>query len=162
MAAPDQLIGTAVAIVALCGAAFLIKCRTDWSPRNPAPNPWMTGAASFALSSIYWLESTFVSDSNLTQWISVAWWFVLVGVTAALLLYWSRRDGWTYLHRLAVAGGALLTYVWVGFVHSRYLATSTSLALTGNVLFGTGAVIVLVAAVRAQLRGQPRPKIGGV
>jgi hypothetical protein len=155
MASPAQLTGSALIIVAMCVAAFMIKRRPESLDRRPAPNPWLTGAASFGLSSIYWLESTFVSDSNV-QWFSVAWWFLLAGATAALFRYWSRRHGWTDLHRLALAGGALLTYVWVGFEHSRYLDTSTSNAITGNVIFGSGAIILLITAVSAQRKNVSR------
>jgi hypothetical protein len=87
---------------------------------------------------------------------------VLVGASVALFLYWSRRDGWTYMHQLALAGGALLTYVWVGFEHSRYLATSTSLAITGNVVFGASATILLLTAVQAQRNNISRPTLGQV
>jgi hypothetical protein len=150
VASPAQLAVTAVFVVALCVAAFRIKRRPESTARKSPPTPWLTGAASFGLSSLYWLESTVVPDTNVTQWIGVAGWFVLVGVTAALVRYWSRQPGWTDLHRLALAGGALLTYVWVGFEHSRYLTASTSVAITGNVIFGAGAILLLIKAVRAR------------
>jgi hypothetical protein len=151
MASAGQLIGTTIAIVALCMAAFVIKPRPKSQARKPAPKPWMVAAASFGLTSIYWLESTFVSDnSDLTQWLGVAWWFVLAVAAASLFLRWSRRRGWTDLHRLAVAGGALLTYVWVGFVHGRYLTASPPIVITGNVIFGVSAILLLLTALRTK------------
>jgi hypothetical protein len=40
----------------------------------------------------------------------------LLAVTANVVAGWSRRAGWGATHRLALAGGALLTDAWGGFV----------------------------------------------
>lgn len=55
----------------------------------------------------------------LGAWGALACWVVWALGCAILLTRWSRRAGWGRAHRFAVAGGALLTYVWVGFEHSR-------------------------------------------
>jgi hypothetical protein len=149
MATPAQLTGTAVAIGALCMAAFLIKLRPESPGSKPAPNPWLAGTASFGLSSVYCLESTLLPENGVTEWLGVAGWFVLVGAATAVFLNWSRRHDWTDVHRLALAGGALLTYVWFGFVHGHYLSDSRSLVIAGNIFFGASAIVLLVTAVRA-------------
>jgi hypothetical protein len=150
MATLTQLTGTAIAIAMLCVAAFVTRRRPESPVGKPAPTPRRAGVASFGFTSVYCLESTFLPDNSVTEWLGVGAWFVLVGAAAALLLNWSRRHDWTDVHRLALAGGALLTYVWFGFVHGDYLSTSKSVIATGNILLGAGAIILLVTAVRAQ------------
>ena len=150
MATPAQLIGVTSAIAVLCVVAFMTGNRPSVRGSRSAPSPWTAGAASFGLSGVYSLESTFLPDNNVTEWLGVAGWFALVGVATALLLTWSRRRDWTDAHRLALAGGALLTYVWFGFVHGDYLSASKPVVITGNILFGASAIIVLVYAVKAQ------------
>jgi hypothetical protein len=62
---------------------------------------------------------------------------------------WSRREGWSAAQRLALAGGALLTYAWVGFVLSALLLGRTgAVDLIGNAVFAAGAVVLLAAATR--------------
>ncbi|MER7500646.1 hypothetical protein AB0L05_16920 [Nonomuraea pusilla] len=59
-------------------------------------------------------------------------------------------------HHLALAGGALLTYVWLGFTHAQDLDVSPGTALLGNVVFGGGAVALVAAAARcAERRTRP-------
>jgi hypothetical protein len=81
-------------------------------------------------------------------WLVVAGWFGLVAVVGALVLRWSRSRGWGHLHRLALAGGALLTYVWLGFQQATYLGVSRATALLGNIVFGIGAIVLLMLAAR--------------
>lgn len=84
----------------------------------------------------------------------------LGGGTAWACARWSRRAGWGDRHRPALAGGALLTYVWLGFVHTQEMGVPPLLALTGNVLFGAGAVLLLGAVVRrlsVRRPGEPPP-----
>jgi hypothetical protein len=41
---------------------------------------------------------------------------VLIVVMTLLITHWSRRAGWGAAHRLALAGGAMLTGAWGAFV----------------------------------------------
>lgn len=79
---------------------------------------------------------------------------MLAGAGVALLVRWSRRRGWGAAHVLAVAGGTLLTYVWVGFAQSQALGIPLGVAVLGNAVFGVGAIILLATAVRALKRRQ--------
>ena len=122
----------------------------------PAPAPWRVGLAAFAASSLYWADSALGVPP---AWVSVGWWAVLACGTTVLIVRWSRRTGWGPRHHLALAGGALLTYVWAGFAHARYLEVSTGTALLGNVVFGAGAVVLLALAVRRR-SDQASPAVG--
>ncbi|MFI0738524.1 hypothetical protein ACH4PU_10570 [Streptomyces sp. NPDC021100] len=51
-----------------------------------------------------------------------------------------------------MAVGALLTYVWAGFPQAADSGTPTAVALTGNAVFGTGALVLAAAAVRSVRR----------
>ncbi|MEE4545751.1 hypothetical protein V2S66_27750 [Streptomyces sp. V4-01] len=83
-----------------------------------------------------------------SPWLPVAAWCVLAGGMAWACARWSRRPGWGDRHRLALAGGALLTYVWLGCVHPRERGVPPAVALLGNVAFGGGAVLLLAVALR--------------
>jgi hypothetical protein len=56
--------------------------------------------------------------------------------------------GWGEAHRLALAGGALLTYAWSGFPEEPVLPVDPFIDLVGNALFALGAVAVLAIAIR--------------
>jgi hypothetical protein len=44
--------------------------------------------------------------------------FVLYGLAVWAVWRWSRRIDWSAEHEFALAAGALLTYVWYGFVQA--------------------------------------------
>lgn len=156
LASPAQFVGSGVVIVTLIAVAVLVGRRPTPRLKSTAPQPWIVGLAAFAASSIYWLKNFIPNDvmSAWVEWALVGWWFVLVGVTVALFGHWSRRRGWDARHRLAVAGGALLTYVWAGFLQGRYLDVSPTVAVLGNLVFGLAGVALLAAAARSVMRQQ--------
>ena len=74
---------------------------------------------------------------------------LVLAVPAVAVMRWSRRPGWGAVHRLALTGGALLTYCWWGFVQIPSMPGTTPLVDTiGNGLFASGAVGLLVLAFR--------------
>jgi hypothetical protein len=151
VASPIQFGVVGAVIVALIAVALLIG-RRPAAPVRPgrprAPRAALVGAAAFGLSSIYWLADLIVPWFA-GPWVSIGCWVVLVTGCAILLARCSQRPGWGRAHRLAVAGGALLTYLWAAFVHSAYLAVPRPIGLLGNVVFGAGAVAILALAIRA-------------
>jgi hypothetical protein len=144
-----QFAGAAVAIVGLAGLAFVVGRNPLPRVDTAAPRPWAVGCASFGLCSLYWAGQGFPSP-----WIAVAAWFVLAGVAVGLCVRWSRRRGWGAAHRLALAAGALLTYVWLGFTQVRSLGVSFATGLIGSTVLGIGALLLLAAAARALHRRQ--------
>ena len=147
VASASQYARASVAIVVLVVAAFLVGRRPLPRIDATAPSPWVVGAVALGATSLV-MSRQFVPES-LSPWLLVAGWFVLVGLLGALVLRWSRSRGWGDQHRLALAGGALLTYVWLGLQQARYLEVSSATALLGNVVFGAGAIVLLTFAYRA-------------
>jgi hypothetical protein len=62
----------------------------------------------------------------------------IVGVTALLVVVlvsrWSRQTGWDDQHRLALAGGALPTYVWASFPVPPEGGGSATVDLASNIV----------------------------
>lgn len=148
VASAGRFAGMGAVIVALIVSAFLLKPRPG---EGVAPRPWVAGATAFAASSAYWLRDTLLPE-RVSDWVPVTGWFVLAGGFVALCARWSRGDGWGAAHRLALAGGALLTYVWVGFSQAHDMDVPLATAMLGNVVFGTGAIALLCAAALRERR----------
>jgi hypothetical protein len=136
---PQMVAATAV-VIALIFAAFVVGRAPRPKIARRAPNPWLVGVVAFIASSLFFAQS----DS----WLSVAFGFLLVAAMIGLVVRWSRREGWDAAHRLALAGGALLTYAWGGFSLSALLGRTGAVDLLGNAIFALGAVALLVAAIR--------------
>jgi hypothetical protein len=153
MASWAQFAGAALAIVGLAVLAFVVGRHPRPRADIAAPRPWAVGCASFGLCSLYWGGQAFLVGGA-SPWIAVAAWFVLAGVAVTLCVRWSRRRGWGAAHRLALAAGALLTYVWVGFMQVLSLGVSFAVGLIGSTVLGIGALLLLAAAVRALHRHQ--------
>jgi hypothetical protein len=147
VASPAAFIGSAIVILGLIALAFVLGRR----PRRPAggtvPRPLVVGLTGFAVTSTYWLEAALFPDGLGSEWISVAWWFVLFGTATTVIARWARRQAWTPRHTLALATGALLTYCWSGFTQSRELDnTSTAVALLGSAVFAVVAITIALLA----------------
>jgi hypothetical protein len=80
------------------------------------------------------------------SWPWVAFGLLLIAAMSGLIRRWSRGAGWGATHRLALAGGALLTYAWGGFQLTVALGRTGGIDLIGNAVFATGAVALLAAA----------------
>ncbi len=81
-----------------------------------APSPWVMFALAFGGTSIAMLlyQNGLAWDIPATATV-----FIILTLDVAGLAYIftsARRAGWTNMHRLALAAGALLTYCWSGFV----------------------------------------------
>ena len=138
--------GTSAVIIALVAAAFVAGRRPLPRIEAIAPGPWPVGAVALVVTSLV-MARQFLPES-VPAWLVAAGWTGLVAAAGALVLRWSRSRGWDDRHRLALAGGALLTYVWVGVVQASYLDVSRAEARLGNVVLGTGAVVLLILAAR--------------
>lgn len=133
-----QAAGTLVVIGALIAAAFALG---KWSPADraaQAPTPWLVGVVSFVAASLF--------VPSPVRWLGVGLMLAVALGTGVVLARWSGRRGWGDVHRLAAAGGALLTYAWLAFIVTPFDEVSDSVNLIGNVVFGLGAVARLVAA----------------
>ncbi|REK91831.1 hypothetical protein DY245_01935 [Streptomyces inhibens] len=93
---------------------------------------------AFGGCSLYWIGDTLLRD-GISGWAPVGRWFVLTRVLVTLCVRWSRSRGWGAAQRLALAGGALLTYIWVGFLRVREMDVPRATGVLGNVAFVAGA-----------------------
>lgn len=144
-----QFAVTGVAIVGLIVLALTVVRRLPPKSRpRPAPRPIVVGAWAFGLSSVYWGMDIVVPE-HAGAWVAVLCWAVLAAVAATALVRCSQRQGWGREHRVAVAAGALLTYVWVGFVNTAGLDVARTTGLIGNTVFGVAEIVLVAVAVRA-------------
>ncbi|EMF00127.1 hypothetical protein J7W19_05665 [Streptomyces mobaraensis NBRC 13819 = DSM 40847] len=60
-----------------------------------------------------------------------------------------------------MAVGALLTYVWAGFTQAADSDAPFAVAVTGNAVFGAGALVLARAAVRSVRRHRADEDAGG-
>jgi len=146
IATKAQFAWSAVFVVVVAGAAFLFPRSSSEQSSSSAPSPWVAGFAALLLTSLF--EVT----PPAWGWGAVACYFALDIVAIALYWVWSRRHGWNSLHRLAMAGGAALTYAWHAFLQSPVTGGSTRLNLISHVVFGTGLLILLYVAGRRTAR----------
>jgi hypothetical protein len=152
VAGPVQFGVMVIAIAALIAVGVWIGLRGLSATQGPpAPHPRAVAISAFALSSGYWLIELIVPWFT-SDWFVVGCAAVYVAGCGMLLARFARRPGWDRTHTFGVAAGTLLTYVWVGFTQSAYLDIPRSLGLLGNVIFGVGAIVVLVFAARAERR----------
>ncbi|MEU8385780.1 hypothetical protein [Streptosporangium sp. NPDC048865] len=146
MASPAQRIGAAIVVALLVVAAFLAGRRPRPVTEGRPPRPWRVGAAGFVVSAVF-----FVRPEN---WWGTAMGVALLAVAAVVVGRWSRRDGWGAAHRLALAGGALLTYAFGGFLLLMLHGTANTANLAGQVILVLGTLALLLVA-RRTARGAP-------
>lgn len=146
IATPAQFAAAGLAIVALVVAAFAIPTPSHQAATMP-PSPRTVGLVSFFLTGLLMVRD-FIAELT-SKWLVVGLWCLPVVFGALLILRWSRSPQWSPVHRTALAGGALMTYVWIGFLHAQSLGIPAMVALSGNVVFSTGAITLFILAMRA-------------
>ncbi len=149
IATTPQLLGVVAAVVSLIAIAFVVG-QPRVRPERAAPQPWQVGAIAFLTASSF-MGARYV----LAGWPIVAAYLLIFGLITVLVVRWSGRVGWGPAHRLALAGGALLTYAWHSFPEKPVIGSSGSIDLVGNAVFSLCAVVLLAAASRAAGREQP-------
>jgi hypothetical protein len=92
------------------------------------------------------------NESAWREWAGVFAWRLVAAVGVLMISRWSRQSGWNERHRLALAAGAILTYVWLAFPMAPSDGAPPMLDLVSNVVFGSIAVILLLLAGRAAAR----------
>lgn len=135
LASPAQLGTSAGLSLLLVAAAFALpRRRSTVAAPGPVPNPWLLAGLTAAGGAV------FMAGLALPLWPGVAAMLVAPAVVGGLVLRWSPRATWSPWHRLAVAGGALVTYSWHAFtMHTA----SLPLDLTSHTLYALGALTIL-------------------
>jgi hypothetical protein len=155
VASGPQLVASAVIVVLLVVLACNLPRPASrvTSVDGRAPSPWVVGVLALALTSAFKMAPH--------TWPPV----LLVGIVLALaviavvgIAVWSRRAGWGDAHKLALAGGALLTYAWTAFPQDPVLPADPTVDLVGNAVFALGAVALLIAAA-IRIRSTPTSAI---
>jgi hypothetical protein len=158
VAPATRLVGSAAVAVGLIGIAVAVgKRRSRPVIERPAPSPLLVGVLAFVASGL------FVARSE--SWLGVAFGLLMAVAMGSLVVRWSQHEGWGAAHRLALAGGALLTYAWLGFLLTSLLGRKGTIHLVGNIVFASCAVALLTVAVwtvrrarAAALGSQPPPR----
>ncbi|HEX6682408.1 MAG TPA: hypothetical protein VF062_06410 [Candidatus Limnocylindrales bacterium] len=146
MATVAQLAAAAVITVLLVAVAFAGNRRVRTPRDGFVPGPWIAGGAAFGASSLYMLTE------YLPGWTRVAACVLIAVGFFALVRQWSRRAGWSPVHTLALAGGAILTYAWLGAVMEPETGPKTLADHLGTIVFICGALGLFVVAVRSSRR----------
>jgi hypothetical protein len=151
-ASGGQILGTAAVAAALVGLAFAVGRRRGGRqqdrPRTsrPAPSPWTVGAVALAAVIIVW------SLSEPLGWAGVALQVLVLAAMTTLVVRWSRREGWSATHRLALGGAVLLTDALSGFVLTSLYGRTEPIHLIGNIAFTLAVALLIVVAARAVRR----------
>jgi hypothetical protein len=153
IATQGQLLGAAVAVVVFVVAAFTLTGHLKRPACGAAPDPRLVGFVSFIVASLFLGATMFME--TLTGGVVVLIYQILYGSTLGIILSWSRRAGWSSLHVLALAGGALLAYAWHAFPQWPALGSPGQIDLIGNIIFAAGAVALLAAAISVQRSSRP-------
>jgi hypothetical protein len=106
------------------------------------PRPWLVGVVGFGLSSAYLVLPA--------TWPGVALTVTIVALAAWLIVWLGRRAGWQSRHEVALAGGALMTYAWAGFLLTTLKHQADPVAFTGNGVFTVAAAALVALAFRCR------------
>ena len=149
LAAPVQLIVTAVVVAALVTAALALPRRTVGAASSKrAPHPWLAGVAALVLCAI--------PNQAPATWGGVAMSVAALGLLGGLLLVWSRRSGWGRAHVLLVAAGPLVATVTASFFVSDPLGDASPVErYLSNTILLAGVVALLAWAWRRTRRAPP-------
>ncbi|QBD78146.1 hypothetical protein EPA93_19945 [Ktedonosporobacter rubrisoli] len=158
VASMPQFIGAGIAVIIIVAIGIVLgryQTTLHTNITRNAPNPWLVLIVSLAAGALFMLIysadprglSPWLANINLPPWLAVVLFLGLYAGVAVLVNFWSRLDGWSNAHRLALAGGALLTYAWHAFPWpSLFPGTSEPVKLASNTILAAGAVALLVIA----------------
>jgi hypothetical protein len=144
LASSAQFASAAAVCFIVILASFLLTRRPK--PAAPtdrsAPSPWVSGAATLIAGSI------FLVVPQRWAWGAVCVYLLLDVTMIGLIGAWSRSQGWSRLHRLALAGGAALAYAWHAFIQTPAVGNGGMINRIGNSAFAAGLLVLLTIAVR--------------
>jgi hypothetical protein len=110
---------------------------------TPAPAAWTTLALTLAAGAVFMLGSKILPTWPAVAIVSAEY----VAVVWAVLA-WSRRPGWDGRHRLALAGGALVTYAWHAFTMRPVAGDGPIVTPVSHAMFALAALALLAVEVR--------------
>jgi hypothetical protein len=122
--------------------ALRLPPSTNTREPGPVPSPWLAGAIALTAS------SAFLLIPNRWGWWTVAAYLALDIVVIAAVYRWSRRAAWDGRHRLALAGGAALSYAWHAFPEHPVVGGAGVIDTIGNAVFACALIVLLTVAAR--------------
>lgn len=144
IASTSQFVVAAVVCVLAIVAAFRLPAKPVALKSGWVPNPWLVGAAALIAGSI------FMTVPNVWGWLAVGIYLLLDLLLIASIFVLSHRVGWDGRHRLALAGGAALTYAWHAFIQHPAVGSGGIGFRIGNAIFAASLIILLIFAARQQ------------
>ena len=142
VASPAQFGTSAIVCVAAIIAAFFLPKRTAVHDSAAVPSPWIVGASALAAGSV------FLVTPNAWGWLAVGVYLLLDLTVIAVVSVLSHRSGWDGRHRLALAGGAALTYAWHSFIQHPAVGKGGIGFRIGNAIFAAALIALLIFAGR--------------
>ena len=140
-----QLAAAAILAAVLVALAFLCRPSGNVTGRGTAPRPLLVGVAAFIVAGAFTVAPE--------DWSGVVMSIGLLALAGLGIARLSRRTGFGDGHRIALAGGALLTYAWVGFVVSDLHGYTGAAEVIGKLVLDAGALLLIAVAMRRA----PRP-----
>lgn len=144
LASAPQWIGTVVAITAIVVVAFNVRQSPRSQITRKTPSPRVVGLVSLLSSSLFMALSLVIDI--VPGWVIVGIYLALYALIVKRISLWSRLARWGNAHRLALAGGVLLTYAWYGFPQPPTIGSRGVIDLIGNVIFAISAIVLLTIA----------------
>lgn len=145
VATPGQLIGAAIAFVALVAIAIFLPAKRAMAA-GEAPSPWLVAVVGTAFALAFQLFERYGEEAVpawATTLVFVLLWAGFLGITAI----WSARPGWDGRHVLALATGAVLNYGWIGVLRVATGGLIKPLQATPADVVGQVVLVLLVLAV---------------
>lgn len=154
---PAQLIGAAAVVLACFVAAFVVGRRPQPQLDRPVPGAWRVGVVAFVALSLPSLIDGGLALLETGIAFDASWWDVTVALVtiiglAIMVVRWSRSVGWGATHRLALAGAALLSHVWLAFLVEPLGNVPLPAKLLHNTGFALGSLALLIVAARIAQR----------
>ncbi|WP_433293438.1 hypothetical protein ACQP2F_30625 [Actinoplanes sp. CA-030573] len=143
-----------IAAAVLITVAFLVPAtRAADASGKAAPAAWVVGIVALTVGVVLMLVDPLPAYAGVVI-VPAAF-----ATTITVVWRWSNRPGWDGRHRLALAGGALLTYVWHSFTMNPVVPASAALRVGSHVVFALVAVVLLVLEARRVRARETRPEM---
>ena len=142
VASTPQFAAAAIVCIVVITAAFQLHPMSAARIPGSVPSPWLVGTAALVAGSI------FMVVPKSWGWLAVCIYLFLYVAMSALISFWSRREDWNALHRLALAGGAALAYAWHAFIQHPAVGNAGTGFRIGNAVFAAALIVLLLIAAR--------------
>ena len=142
VASPRQFATIAILVSIAVASAFLLARVRRQGAAGSVPSPWLVGLVCLVLSSAFYLLFGRGREHGWNARTTLGGMVVLQVIAAGLLARWSRRAGWTPVHVVAAATGAVLTYGWLSI---RLMARGSTAIGTPTTTVDVVGQVALVA-----------------